>query len=208
MASTVCSAFGLLGRCMMPSCYWAFVRFDLWSLFSTFFISLESDAAHGMARKRQLVHRRRCCGARVCVFLVGRKHPVLFGCTIRTRTCTGSVCNALGLGPSFLRARTNERTTKAALKEAEKKLTKRAMAARTRTRLAPLHALKRPSYGGGVAVALTKERRRRERKGQLHTYNVLVRRESERASELRCCAAPRNGRSHVVVVVVVVVPRP
>ena len=105
----VCSAFGpLLGRCMMPSCYWAFVRFDLWSLFSPFFISLELDAAHGMVRKRQLVHRRRCCGARVCVFLVGRKHPVLFGCTIRTRTRTGSVCNALGLGPSFLRARTNE----------------------------------------------------------------------------------------------------
>ena len=135
MASTVCSAFGpLLGRCMMPSCYWAFVRFDLWSLFSTFFISLESDAAHGMVRKRQLVHRKRCCGARVCVFLVGRKHPVLFGCTIRTRTCTGSVCNALGLGPSFLQTRTNERTTKAALKEAEKKLTKRAMVGRTRVR--------------------------------------------------------------------------
>ena len=184
MASTVCSAFGLLGRCMMPSCYWAFVRFDLWSLFSTFFISLESDAAHGMVRKRQLVHRRRCCGARVCVFLVGRKHPVLFGCTIRTRTCTGSVCNALGLGPSFLRARTNERTTKAALKEAEKKLTKRAMAARTRARAPRTVAciktafLRRRRSGGGA-----NKREAAQREEGTITYIQRPRSTRERAGE-------------------------
>ena len=46
-------SFGAIerGACIMPSCYWAFVRFDLWSLFSTFVISLELNAAHRMVRK-------------------------------------------------------------------------------------------------------------------------------------------------------------